>query len=346
MMSFQTGNLLTSDVEALVNTVNCVGIMGKGIALQMKQAFPEMYKKYSKACENGEIKIGSVFTYHTGLLYNPRYIINLPTKKHWKGKSKIEYVNSGLDALINEIKKLNIKSIAIPPLGCGNGGLDWSEVRPLIEKKLSGLNDTQIIVYLPKGPPPAKEMPINTEKPKMTRARALLIRLLELYKIPGYNLSLMEVQKLAYFLQASGEPLRLNYQKYYYGPYAENLNFVLQILEGHFIRGYGDRSSGNAQISLIPEAVKEAHEYLKDKPDIEESFDKIKCLIEGFESPYGLELLSTIHWLTVTENTAEDNIDNLISKVGQWSKRKKNLMKTDHIKKAYDHMKLCGWMPA
>jgi len=219
MIKLTQGNVLEADVEALVNTVNCVGIMGKGIALQFKQAFRDNFQAYTNACRKEEVKPGLMFIFPTHRMINPKYIINFPTKRHWKEKSKLEYIEQGLNSLVKEVRRLRIKAIAIPPLP-----------------------DVQVLLFEPGRTPEAESMPIDSPKPSLTRARALLIKLLEQYAIPGYRLSLLEIQKLAYFLQVAGEPLRLEYVKQKYGPYAENLNFVLQLLEGHYIRGYGDRS--------------------------------------------------------------------------------------------------------
>src|SRR6516162_7903389 len=119
MVERVSGNLLDADVQALVNTVNTVGVMGKGIALQFKKAYPENYRAYKKACDAGQVQPGQMLTYDLGGLQNPRYIINFPTKRHWRGGSKIEDIESGLVALIKEVERLKIESIALPPLGCG-----------------------------------------------------------------------------------------------------------------------------------------------------------------------------------------------------------------------------------
>jgi O-acetyl-ADP-ribose deacetylase (regulator of RNase III) len=251
VIKLQKGDLLKADVEALVNTVNCVGVMGKGIALQFKQAFPENFVEYEKACKNDQIRLGRVHVFPTGRLLNPKYIINFPTKGHWRAKSRLSDIKSGLDSLVDVISRLNIRSIALPPLGCGYGGLSWSEVEPLIEEKMGALQDVTVLLFGPHGAPKPDEMRVGTKRPNMTRGRALLIKLLDLYGKQGYRHSLLEVQKLAYFLQEAGEPLRLAFVKHHYGPYAEKLNHVLQRMEGHFIRGYGDRSGG-AQIYLLP----------------------------------------------------------------------------------------------
>src|SRR5712692_2790483 len=137
------GDLLGTDAEALVNTVNTVGVMGKGIALQFKQAFPDNYSAYEAACKREEVQLGKMFVFRRGTT-NPRIIINFPTKKHWKGKSKIEDIQSGLKALIEVVKKERIQSIAVPPLGCGNGGLDWTDVKPIIEQAFSKMPDVKV----------------------------------------------------------------------------------------------------------------------------------------------------------------------------------------------------------
>ncbi|MGC8605526.1 MAG: type II toxin-antitoxin system antitoxin DNA ADP-ribosyl glycohydrolase DarG, partial [Desulfomonilaceae bacterium] len=201
------GNLLEADAEAFVNTVNCVGVMGKGIALQFKRAFPENFKKYRVACKAGQVVLGRMFTHTTSSLSNPKYIINFPTKLHWKNKSRLEDIKSGLENLAQETHRLGIKSIAIPPLGCGAGGLEWKVVGPLIEYAFVDAQDVTVILYEPSGAPNVHEMPVRTKKPNMTIGRALFIRLMDLYQIPDYSLTLLEIQQLAYFLQSAGEPL-------------------------------------------------------------------------------------------------------------------------------------------
>jgi O-acetyl-ADP-ribose deacetylase (regulator of RNase III) len=254
MIILKQGNLLEDEAEALVNTVNCVGVMGKGIALQFKQAYPEMFSEYEKACRRKEVQPGKMHVVCTKSLLNPKYIINFPTKRHWKNKSRMEDIELGLADLIKVIKELNIKSIALPPLGCGNGGLRWDEVRPKIEAAFEHLKEVEVHLYEPAGSPNPDQIKIRTKPPKMTRSRALLLMLMNDYSIPGYKLSLLEVQKLAYFLQVVGEPMRLRFEKGKYGPYADNLNHVLLRLDGHFIRGFGDRNR-DAEIYLLPNAV-------------------------------------------------------------------------------------------
>ncbi len=148
MIEYKQGNLLEENTEAIVNTVNCVGVMGKGIALQFKQAFPENFRQYKKACDSKEVRPGKMFISDTGKLF-PRYIINFPTKRHWRGKSKIEDIETGLKSLVDSVRRFNIKSIAIPPLGCGNGGLNWGQVKPMIANAFIKLPDVTVIIFEP-----------------------------------------------------------------------------------------------------------------------------------------------------------------------------------------------------
>jgi O-acetyl-ADP-ribose deacetylase (regulator of RNase III) len=242
MLKFKTGNLFSEDVEALVNTVNCVGIMGRGVALQFKKRFPENYKQYYKACEIGKVKPGKMFVYSTDTLVYPKYIINFPTKRHWKGKSKIEDIELGLDDLARVILEKEISSIALPPLGAGLGGLDWKRVKAIIVEKLNKLDETEILVFEPSELNSSEKNVRNKEIPKMTPGRAALVELVYRYLAGLLDpfITLLKVHKLMYFMQESGANLRLQFKPGPYGPYAENLRHVLNAIEGHFISGYQD----------------------------------------------------------------------------------------------------------
>ncbi|MGP0020083.1 MAG: macro domain-containing protein [Candidatus Sulfotelmatobacter sp.] len=336
------GDLLGTDAEALVNTVNTVGVMGKGIALQFKMAFPDNYAAYEAACKRDEVQLGKMFVFHRNV-GNPRVIVNFPTKGHWRGKSKIEDIESGLRALIDLVKKENIHSIAVPPLGCGNGGLDWDQVRPLIERAFAEVPTVAVQLFHPEGAPKADEMKIATKRPAMTAGRAVILELLSRYTLPGYRLTLLEIQKLAYFLQEAGEPLKLNFEKQRYGPYAENLHFVLQRMEGHFVRGYGDRSR-DVSLELFPEAVREAEHYLSAESNTLERLTRVSKLIEGYETPYGLELLSTVHWVAVHEYPeARNNPRDAISGVVSWNEHKRKTFTPARITAAWHRLQSEGW---
>jgi O-acetyl-ADP-ribose deacetylase (regulator of RNase III) len=243
MIREATGNLLTAPVEALVNTVNTVGIMGKGIALQFRRAYPAMFSEYQREAKAGRLQLGHMHVWPTGALDGPAYIISFPTKGHWRAASRLEDIDTGLVDLVRVISTLGIRSIAVPPLGCGHGGLDWAHVEPKIRAVFRSLSDVETLLYAPGTTPAAAAMPTATSRPAMTPGRAALVRLLSRYQALAMESSLIEVQKLLYFLQLAGEPQRLNYTKGIYGPYADNLRHVLSIVEGHFLTGYGDGGS-------------------------------------------------------------------------------------------------------
>ena len=341
MIEYKNGDILIEDVEAIVNTVNCVGIMGRGLALQFKNKFPQNFKEYQLACTNKEVQLGKMFVHQTGQLINPKYIINFPTKGHWKQNSKIEDISNGLDDLITIIEKYSIKSIAIPPLGSGLGGLDWKMVKKLIEEKLKNINCT-VILFEPLEQKIEKS--ITKEIPKMTAGRAALIGLMDRY-LQGLMdpfISLIEVHKLMYFMQESGEELRLKYKKAQFGPYADNLRHVLNTIEGHFISGYEDGGDApTKQLKLIPKAVEDAKNYLTNKKNTNENFVKVAKLVDGFETPFGLELLSTVHWVVKNENAS--NLEEVISKIYNWNERKKQFSRKQ-IQIALDTLVKNDWL--
>lgn len=344
MIRFQRGNLLKADAEALVNTVNTVGVMGKGIALQFKQAFPENFRAYESAFRHGELQIGKMFVFDLNRFENPRFIINFPTKKHWRGRSRIEDIRAGLQNLISTIRKLKIRSVAIPPLGCGNGGLDWAVVKPTIEKALAEVPDVDVLLFEPAGAPVSEEMKVATTRPKLTAVRAALLNLMARYVLPGYTLTMLEIQKLAYFLQAAGTPLKLTFKKNIYGPYAEELHHVLQRLEGHYIRGYGDRTR-SVSVTLLPNAAKEAESALSVDVSTVSSFDKVARLIEGFETPYGMELLATVHWVATKESEQAKTDPNVAIKlVHDWNEHKRSTFRKEQITDAWLRLQNEGWL--
>jgi O-acetyl-ADP-ribose deacetylase (regulator of RNase III) len=154
MIEYKNGDLFTDDAAAIVNAVNCVGVMGRGIALQFKKRFPDNFKFYEAACKRREVKLGKMLVCSTESPHNPKYIVNFPTKHHWREASRIEDVKAGLIDLANVITSLNITSVAIPPLGCVLGGLNWSDVKPCIEAALSRLTGTRVVLYEPGGDTP------------------------------------------------------------------------------------------------------------------------------------------------------------------------------------------------
>ena len=344
MIKTQRGNILQADVEALVNTVNCVGVMGRGIALQFRKEFPENFTAYKSACDRKELRPGKMLVFDLHQLQNPRFVINFPTKRHWKGKSRLEDIQAGLTALVAEVRQRNIRSIAIPPLGCGLGGLDWAEVKPLIEAAFRSLPDVQVLIFEPAGAPDAEQMAKAKQVPHMTVGRAALLGLTRRYLAAVMDpfVSLLEIHKLMYFMQEAGEPLKLEFAKGHYGPYAENLRHVLSLLEGHFISGYGDAEDNpEKQIELKIGASQQAEAFLQHHPPTQARFEQVADLIEGFETPYGMELLSTVHWVAHTEgaSTAHD----AIAKVYAWNDRKR-MFPEQHIRMAWDVLSQKSWL--
>ena len=336
MIQSVKGNLLEDSAEAYVNTVNTVGVMGKGIALQFKQAFPEVFKQYEKACKKGLIQVGNMHVTEVVGFASPRYVINFPTKEHWRNPSKLEYIEEGLKDLVKVINDLKIQSIALPPLGCGNGGLDWHQVRPMIVEAFQTL-DVTVHLYEPAGAPPLEEMIVRTKKPKMTLGRAQLLAAMSRYAGPGYRMSLLEVQKIAYFLYEIGALNRLHFEKHHYGPYAENLNHVLQALEGHYIRGYGDRTQG-AEIYLLDGAAEEAENFLSHDEEALNNLQRVADLMYGFETPYDLELLSTVGWILKEQPSKANDKYFVVQSVQGWNERKKKIFPENHIIQVWDYL--------
>lgn len=343
MLKFTNDDILKANVEALVNTVNCVGVMGKGLALQFKQRFPKNFKAYKKACLQGMVQPGRVFVYEIGIFERPRYILNFPTKRHWKENSRIDDIRAGLNDLVKIVNELKIKSIAIPPLGCGNGKLFWPEVRKLITDAFLDMDDVVIEIFDPCEP--KTQISIQTTKPKMTRGRALIIMLIGRYKEAQYSLSLIEIQKLAYFLQEAGESLKLNFEQAYYGPFANNLYKVLSAMEGHYIKGF---DSNNAkpynEIELVDNIIKDAADFLKNETKAMQHLEIVEQLIDGFETPYGLELLATVHWVVHHARPQAHNLSEAIDLIHKWSPEKKRKFTLDHIETTWNHLNEMNWL--
>ncbi|UYM17090.1 type II toxin-antitoxin system antitoxin DNA ADP-ribosyl glycohydrolase DarG [Endozoicomonas euniceicola] len=324
MIKYTTGNLLDAPAEALVNTVNTVGVMGKGIALMFKERFDKNMKEYVKACKAKEVQVGKMFVTKTDELIGPHWVVNFPTKKHWRYPSKMEWVVDGLQDLKRFILEENVRSIAIPPLGAGNGGLPWPAVREQIELALSDLHDVEILIF----EPTAKYQNIAKSKgaEKLTPARALIAELIRRYWVPGMECSLLEVQKLAWVLERVIEkqqlenPLQLQFSPENYGPYANRLQHVLNHLDGSYLKS-DKRIADSSPLDVIRFNEKykiKLQTYLESKatkylPALEEA----SKIISGFESPFGLELLTTVDWL-ISRESCNGTVDDVMEAIKQW----------------------------
>lgn len=339
MIKYTQGNLLDAPTDALVNTVNTVGVMGKGIALQFKNRFPNNYKAYLSACKKGIFNVGELLVVQEGDLTNQKLIINFPTKAHWRSDSKYEYIESGLKELRKLIIENNISSIAIPPLGCGNGGLDWEKVKPIISRYLGDL-PSEVLVYTPNAEIKEILQKENIKKEvKLTPARAMLLYLLYQYEVYGEHASLFVANKLAYFLQRSGESLKLDFKAYHYGPYTVQLNHVLGYLNGVYLKGMEQNQIKPFEPLIINyNKIDEVNKYVENHLSFEQKsrLQDVLKLINGFESTFSLELLASVDFAQQARKT--ENLELLIKEIKDWNPRKANMFEERHIKIAAEHL--------
>ncbi|MBD1394226.1 macro domain-containing protein [Mucilaginibacter sp. ZB1P21] len=336
-MKFVTGDLLKSEAEALVNTVNTVGVMGKGIALQFKEAFPYNNKVYMEACKNKALAPGVLLpVWDSNLLYGKKLIINFPTKTHWRQPSRYEYIRSGLSALKELIVRENIKSIAIPPLGAGNGGLDWKEVRDII---VNALKDFPVEIQLFEPNAAIKQLLQKEEvkkKAELTPARAALLYSLFAFESFGEYSSLFAANKLAYFLQRMGQPLRLDFKAHHYGPYAVGVQKVLYTLNGTYLKGLEQgQASPFESLKLNYETWEEVNQFVKQMPEEDRKrLTGMLFFLKNFTSELSLEILASVDFI-LSEHpnfTVKEIADAL------WTDRKRKLFKEESIARAYEHL--------
>ena len=304
MVRFEQGNLLEADAEALVNTVNTVGVMGKGIALMFKERFPENYKAYAAACKRGDVRLGRMFVTENAELGGPRWIVNFPTKDHWRTKARLEWIEWGVEDLGRVIDELGIRSIAVPPLGCGNGGLAWKDVKPVIHSAMARIEGLEATVY----EPTTRYQNVSKKRgvEELTPARALIAEMVRRYCVLGLGCTVLEVQKLAWFIARGAErtgaedPLELEFRANVYGPYSDKLRFLLDAMDGSYLeceRRLADAGPGS-EIWFNAKKKDYVDAYMRSAgkrylPALEWA----SATIQGFESPFGMELLSTVDWL-------------------------------------------------
>jgi O-acetyl-ADP-ribose deacetylase (regulator of RNase III) len=351
MMRFTQGNLLDARVEALVNTVNTVGVMGKGIALMFKEAFPANFRAYELACKQEEVKIGRMFVTENPTFEGPQWIINFPTKKHWRQPSRLEWIIEGLKDLRRVIEEKQIRSVALPPLGSGNGGLDWNDVREEIQSILGDLGGVDIHVY----EPTAKYQNVakRTGVEKLTPARVLIAEMIRRYWVLGIECTYLEVQKLGWFLERTihslgiEDPMQLHFTADKYGPYSERLRHLLNALDGTYLHCDKRLSDAGPADTIWPDETRRKYVDLFLRQDtskpLNRVLDETAELIDGFESPLGMELLSTVDWLIHREH-AEPNIAGIREGLQKWpagdaaAKRKLNLFDDRLLTLALDRL--------
>ena len=346
MARLKIGNIFDEEVEALVNSVNCVGVMGKGIALEFKKRFPGNFAGYQKVCKRGELVPGKLYVHATDLL-TPRFIINFPTKRHWREKTRIEYIDDGLDALTAEVKKRGIKSIAIPALGSSLGGLRWDLVWPRIQAAVDGVEGLDAVIFEPGYiPPPPSEHVQSGTGIELTVSRAVMIVLIGRYRNAMLDpiATNLEIHKLAYFAQVAGIKLSLQFEKGPYGPYGVNVRHVLKRLEGRFI--HGSREDGDnpwTEVALLGDVMQRSENLVQRSRDQTAGrLDKVFDLISGFESQLGLELLATVHW--VATSMERPCIGDVVQETLSWNERKSRIFSQRQIEVAFVRLRDKGWI--
>ena len=331
--------MFSEQADAIVNTVNCVGVMGKGVALEFKRRWPENFKQYKKLCAAEKLTPGHMFVFDTGDMLSvakPRYLINFPTKQHWRAKSKISFIEDGLDDFVEQIKKYGIKSVALPPLGCGNGGLPWKDVKALIEEKLSSVGGVEFIVYTPKEPQTEPEY--NNVPATMTFERAMMVKTVgEFEKYFGGRLTRISLQKVVYFLQAMGVQYNLAFSRNMHGPYSEKLKDAFKKMEAlNYIKGY---SGDTPEIYVPSRAFAKADSFLAQDNtlDHQDIIHRLSLLIEGYESPYGMELLASVHYLVNSEGA--ETVDSVVESIKEWNHHKYSEFSSEAIETAFERLR-------
>lgn len=344
------GNLLESDAEALVNTVNTVGIMGKGIALQFREAFPENYRIYKRACQNNELHVGELLiTQESTLLHGMKTIVNFPTKIHWRYPSEYSYIAQGLKTLRKEIKERHISSIAIPPLGSHNGGLDWMKVKEMVETELEGMN-CKIYLYEPSDSIIEK---MKSERIRLTPARAMMLMVAADMNRYGEFASVFALEKAIYFLQRFGgqEIFKIDFKPYIYGPYSGGkVAHVLYRMNGSYIKGMvGMQNRPFDYIWLTDDAAKDAYSFISnhENKELMEICSNTMKFLSPYYSNYSLELLSTVDYVLNNKqdfenwrNQEEEAIlQKLRQKLHDWSSRKEKMFKAEHLELAVNYLR-------
>ena len=351
MIHYVKGNLLESEAQALVNTVNTVGVMGKGIALQFREAFPGNYHIYRDVCKKNQLHIGEMLvTEENTILNGHKIIVNFPTKTHWKMPSDYSYIEKGLAALKKEIESRHIRSIAIPPLGSHNGGLDWLRVKQMIEQTLNDV-DCDIFLYEPSD---AIVERMKTERVKLTPARAMLLLMFADMNREGEFASVFAAEKLVYFMQRFGGKslFRIDFQPCYYGPYSGGkVAHVLYYMNGSYVKGMGGMDARPFDyIWLTEDAATEARAFVEGYKDnsLKDICNKTMEFLRGNYSNYSLELLSTVDYLLENEpglrgwkEVSEDAVtDMLMPEIQKWSKRKENMFKRAFVSSAVKQLRM------
>lgn len=350
MIRYITGNIFDDDAQALVNTVNTEGVMGKGLALQFKERFPENFRVYRLACKEHRLDVGNMLIVDESTIERQLLVINFPTKRSWRKPSEYDYIESGLNSLRTEIISRGIKSVAIPALGSCNGGLDWCRVKQMIVSQLSDI-DCDIRIYEPNAMIVEQ---MKSERVKLTPARAMMLDMMWDLVSFGEFVSVFAAEKIIYFLQRFGarKVFNIDYSRSFYGPYSSGkIAHVLYYLNGSFIKGMTAMQNKPFQeIWLVKDSQNELSDFLK-TPEMSDKLsvlDKTKDFLSGYYDNSSLELLSTVDYLLQNDprlsnwlNMSDYEVESILSlDIAEWSKRKERMfVGTPYVKMALQHLR-------
>ncbi|PSQ99060.1 MAG: hypothetical protein BRD51_02455 [Bacteroidetes bacterium SW_11_64_17] len=353
MIEITRGDLFAADVAALVNPVNGVGIMKRGLSRQFKTRFPENHEQYRAACAPDPLTPGTVLVHDRGGLFGdadrPRYILNVVTKQHWSDLSGRDHIETGVAEVAETVQARAIDSLAVPALGCGGGGLDWTDVRPILKSGLAPLADadTRVLLFAPRSSEPLDDTGADnagrlSAAPALTQGRALLLLLLNVSRSGDEGPTIHTTHNLAYLLQCAGEPLRLRFEPDPHGLQAPGLDAVLRRMEGHFL----DRTSADGRERLRPysDAVSRAKASVSSTPEASARLDRTRQLIGDFLSDEGLKLLATVLWIVRHDPEARRAPTPVVRTVHDWSRRTATRFSAEQIAAAWTRLRKHGWL--
>ncbi len=353
------GNILDSKAQTLINTVNCVGIMGKGIALEFKKKFPKMFKEYKIKCEKSLVKLGEPYIY--GELFGPQ-IINFPTKQHWRSISKTSDIKKGLRFLVENIDGWDVKSLAIPPLGCGNGQLDWVEVGPLIYKYLQPL-DIPVVMYAPIGTPKEllnHEFLLNPEqynKYHQKQAKIsfnplwlVLVEILNKISTNQYHIPVGRTifQKIGYLATIQGLPLNLEYREGSYGPFSLKLKKIITNLANNGIIVEESKRNNFFEINIGSNYSYYKNKYESVLNTYLEVIDNTADLISRFNTTTQAEIVATIIFsynkLKNSKSSTSISEEDIFNNVMEWKKRRRPPLNESEVASAIRNLAILKWL--
>jgi O-acetyl-ADP-ribose deacetylase (regulator of RNase III)/uncharacterized protein YwgA len=352
-----TGDLLESKAQTLINTVNCVGVMGKGIALAFRQHFPDMYDDYVRRCEHSEVRLGEPYLYRR--LVAP-WILNFPTKGHWRSVSKLSDIVRGLDYLKSHYKEWGIKSLAVPPLGCGNGQLEWNIVGPRIYRGLKSLT-IPVEIYAPHGTPPEQmtteflgginsaEHAFSPVSQKVNPAFIALVGVISRICNEEYHwpLGRIAVQKIAYFLTEVGIPTGLHYKRGSYGPFSPELKRALANLENHQL--VIERRIGNSFRFAPGPTYRDARSrYLNDLKQWSPQIERVADLFLRLPNTNAIEIAATAHFAAKELRDRNESVSEMtiFREVLDWKKKRRPALKENDVAENVRSLNMLGWIKA